>query len=157
MQPLGSPAADNCGGQLHLSEEVGTRQRRLSHLHLGGISGHGRRRPAHGSHDIVGGRSTPIIASNNANSSKNPVSRRARSKSTSNASSRADSKLKMLDTLLNRKQSRDFIQLDYYRCRFYGPETTYLRTITLNFETLEVSFPDGNGNTWVRNAAYNSH
>ena len=58
--------------------------------------------------------------------------------------------LRQLDKILELKRGGNTIHLDYHRMRFYGPEISYLRTATLNLDSLEVSFPDGNGQVWVR-------
>ena len=57
--------------------------------------------------------------------------------------------LKKLNWLLHTKGEGQTIMFDYCRMRFYGPEYNYLRTVCLNLETMEASFPDGTGQVWV--------
>ena len=100
----------------------GGNQHRLSYLPLNTI----KRRAHSAIHDGASGRSTPI---GTVNGSPSGTDARSRSKSNiTEASCRADKNLKLLDKLLQYKQGGDCIRLDYYRCRFYGPDFTWIST-----------------------------
>ncbi len=57
--------------------------------------------------------------------------------------------MKKLNWLIKLKGDGNCISFDYCRMRFYGPELSYVRTVCLNLDTLETSFPDGKGDVWV--------